>query len=208
MLDRFKNLKDVIDFPKLESPFVRKTIDDKYQVTPEIANGYEWVFDEPEVLAVDKLHGTNVCLIFEGGILRYIDNRKNRLIENPLISANHNTQTFRVLEGVMSALERKWIEKDFTGRLYGELVGPMINGNLHNLDKHYFVPFDYLKQFCKWNTWSANKYPKTFEAIKEWFKELPSLFTKRMTGKAGSAEGIVFHHSSGKMAKLRKDMFK
>ena len=35
------------DMPKLESPFVRKDIAGRYLVTPEIAPGYEWVFDDP-----------------------------------------------------------------------------------------------------------------------------------------------------------------
>ena len=206
-LEILENTKDVIDFPKLESPFIRKMIDGKYLAIPEIREGYDWVFDDPSVLAVDKLHGTNLCCIFENGILKHIDNRANRLMEAPSISSNFSTQTFRAIEGVLKALERKWIEKNFTGRIYGELVGPTINENLHKLDTHYFVPFDYLKKSCKWNSWSANKYPKTFEAIKEWFKDLPSLFTKRIMKVEGEAEGIVFHSGSGKMAKLRRDMF-
>lgn len=35
----------IIDMPKLKSPFVRKEIDGVYQVTPEIEEGYEWVFE-------------------------------------------------------------------------------------------------------------------------------------------------------------------
>lgn len=198
----------IIDFPKIKSPFVRKEIDGKYLCTPEIEEGYEWVFEDPTVLAVDKLHGTNICCIFKNGVLQHIDNRTNRLILSPRISTGLKTETFRAIEGVLRAISMEWIEDKFTGRVYGELVGPSINGNIHELSHHFFVPFDYLKKRCKWNSWSANKYPKTFDVIKEWFKYLPSLFTNRMAKTITSiGEGIVFYGPEGKMAKLRKDMF-
>ena len=201
------------DFPKLKSPFVREVFiyklkNNKHKVTPIIEKDYEWVFKEPGVKAVDKLHGTNVCCIFQDGVLHFVDNRKNRLMTSPHISTTMSPSDARILEGIINAIERKWISKDFTGRIYGELVGPSINCNLHNLDIHYFVPFDHLKEKCHWKSWISNAYPKTFESISEWFKTLPSLFTKRMTGKNGMAEGIVFYHPNGKwMAKLRRDMF-
>ena len=205
--------KDIINFPKIESPFKRVDIDGKYLCINEINPGYEWVFEDPTVLAVDKLHGTNICCIFEQGILQSVDNRTNRLNAQPCISSNWKTETYRAMEGIINCIKRGWIDKFYTGRLYGELVGPTINGNLHQLDAHYFVPFDYLKKSCKWNSWSANKYPKTFEAIKEWLIDIPSLFSGRMKPKQSSpyklpGEGIVFHHPDGRMAKVRRDMFK
>lgn len=199
---------EVINFPKIKSPFVRKDIDGKYVCTPEIEEGYEWVFEDPTVLATDKLHGTNICCIFFNGILQYVHNRKNRLLLTPQIGTHLTTETHKAIEGVLKALEKGWIEDRFNGRIYGELVGPSINGNLHELNTHYFVPFDYLKKHCKWNSWSANKYPKTFDAIKEWFEYLPSIFTNRITKCLSSiGEGIVFHGPEGKMAKLRRNMF-
>ncbi len=199
--------KDIIDFPKIKSPFVRKDVNGQYKCINEIAEGYSWVFEDPTVLAVDKLHGTNICCLFNKGVLQSIDNRITRLLSAPSVMTGMRTEGWRVIEGVMRAIEKKWIKDKFDGRIYGELVGPTVNGNLHNLTQHYFVPFDYLKKTCKWNSWSANKYPKTFEAIKVWFDTLTSLFTKRITKKEGVAEGIVFHHPDGKMAKLRRDMF-
>jgi hypothetical protein len=198
----------VKDYPKISSPFVRKEINGKYLSTPEIQKGYDWVFSDEGVHAVDKLHGTNICLIFQDGILQSIDNRANRIIDKPCISANLKTNEARMIEGVINAFERKWIEKGFTGRLYGELVGPTLNCNIHNLTKHYFVPFEYLKAHCHWKTWIANKYPKTFESIRLWFKDLPSLFTQRMTKEFDLAEGLVFYHPDGqRKAKLRRDFF-
>ena len=198
---------DIIDFPKIKSPFVRKKINGHYVVTPEIEKGYEWVFEEEGVQAVDKLHGSCLCCLFKAGILQSIDNRTTRVIPEPCISTNMNSNETRMIEGVINAISRKWIPKSFTGRLYGELVGPSINGNIHLLDEHYFVPFDWLKKHSKWNTWFENRYPKDFESISEWFKDLTSLFTYRMTHATDYAEGLVFYSKDGKLAKIRRDMF-
>jgi len=199
--------KDIINFPKIQCPFVREDRNGKYVCIPQVTPYFEWVFKDPDVIAVDKLHGTNICCIFDQGILQAIDNRTNRLTAQPCVSANWKTDTYRAVEGVIQAMKRGWIDKFFTGRIYGELVGPTVNGNLHELDVHYFVPFDYLKKHCHWKSWSANKYPKTFESIKQWFWDLPSLFTKRIAKKEGMAEGLVFYRKDGRMAKLRRDMF-
>lgn len=199
----------VIDFPKIKSPFKRK-LDEKgqYVVTPEIEENMEWVFEDEGVRAVDKLHGTNVCLIFEGGVLQSVDNRTTRIISSPNISVSMAASDARIISGVINAIEKKWLNKDIEGRVYGELVGPLINGNLHKLDRYYFVPFEYLKSKCHWKSWIENRYSKTFESIEWWMRDLQSLFTRRMTKEVGEAEGIVFHHPDGKrMAKLRKDMY-
>lgn len=201
-------LPSVVDFPKIKSPFMRKEINGKYVVTPQIEPGYEWVFEDEGVLAVDKLHGTNVCCIFDDGRLIAIDNRATRIMERPSIFTELSAIQACMIKGVLSAIERGWIDKKFTGRLYGELVGPTINENIHCVSTYYFVPFPYLKKKCFWKAWLSNKYPKTFESISGWFKPLNSIFTKRIRNESARAEGLVFHHPDGKrMAKLRRDMF-
>ena len=52
-----------------------------------------------------------------------------------------------------------------------------------------------------------NKYPKDYDSISTWFRQLPSLFNKRLALPEIQAEGLVFHHPDGRMAKLRRDMF-
>ena len=69
----------IIDMPKLESPFVREIIDGNYIVTPKITEGYEWVFEDEEVMAIEKLHGTNVSIIIECGMITAIFNRTARI---------------------------------------------------------------------------------------------------------------------------------
>lgn len=199
--------KHVIDFPKIKSPFIRTKVKGRSIVTPEIEPGYEWVFEDSGVLAVDKLHGTNICCIFEDGKLLSIDNRNTRVIDSPEITCNENKVVSKFVLGVLNSITRGFIPKHYSGRLYGELVGPTFNNNIHLLNSYYFVPFDYLKDSCHWVSWVTNKYPKTFESISECFKTLPSLFTKRMARVDSFAEGLVFHHPKGRMAKLRRDMF-
>jgi len=69
----------ITDMPKLKSPFVRKVIDNQYVVTNEIAERYEWVFEDESVMAVEKLHGTNVSIQITDGIITGIWNRTERI---------------------------------------------------------------------------------------------------------------------------------
>lgn len=192
----------IIDFPKIKSPFIRKNNEKgDYVVTSEIEPGYEWIFDKG-VTAVDKLHGTNICVNISDKHLDSIDNRSTRVMQNGTIPTKGNVTKFIV--GVMNACNR-WSIED--GKYYGELIGPDINGNLHSTPEYLFVPFNYLRSKCHWHSWVQNKYPKDFNSISEWFKELPSLLSKRLFDKNVLAEGLIFYHADGRMAKLRRDMF-
>jgi len=201
-------MHEIIDFPKIKSPFVRVMKDNISIVTDEIAEGFEWVFTTPGVKAIDKLHGTNLCCIFDSGTLIHIDNRKTRVVSSPVITTDWGFSKTRMIEGVITAIEKGWIEPNYSGRVYGELIGPKFNSNIHGVSKNYFVPFSYLKKSCYWRSYLYNTYPKTFESVSMWFKELPSLFAQRFGEYDSKAEGLVFYHPDGKrMAKLRRDMF-
>lgn len=192
----------LIDYPKTDCPFVRFTNEKgEYVVRDEISPGFEWVF-ESGVRATDKLHGTNLCVHIKNKEIVGIDNRATRLYFGGPVSVKGNSGKF--LMGVMNAGNRGWLDN---GSHYGELIGPDINGNLHQTGEYLFVPFSRLYDGYHWNTWVQNKYPKTFESISEWFKELPSLFSKKCLKKDVLAEGLVFYHPDGRRAKLRRDMF-
>lgn len=196
---------EVIDFPKIKSPFIRKDINGHYVCTPEIEPGYEWVFTEPGVRAVDKLHGTNLCVIIQDGIIKAVDNRDTRIFDMPCLKTNATARDYRFLEGILFALEKGYLPDN--GRVYGELIGPTINGNLHQVDRHQFIPFSYLKSKCFWKSWSRGDYSKDFSSISYWFRHLNSLYTKRVTDQVILGEGLIFYSQDGKMAKLRRDMF-
>ena len=194
--------------PKLESPFIRKLNDkNEYLVTPEITKGYSWVFEgkEDEVLATEKLDGTDVSIIIEKGKITRIF---NRTAEIPFF----NKGKIFIIQAILNSYERGYC--NFTdGQYFGEVIGPKLQGNPYKLKEHLWIPFDtYCREHLAYKSW--HKYPKTFENISKWFS-LPiseggifSLFLRRR-GIEAKPEGIVFHNlKTGQMAKLRLDMFK
>lgn len=203
------------DMPKLESPFVRKEINGEYIVTNEIAVGFEWVFEDESVMAVEKLHGTNVSIQITDGIITGIWNRTERI---PFFNKGKQ----HIVMGILNSYGKGYTEFLGDGQHFGELIGPKVNGNPYKLTEHIWIPFEsYGQKHLSYTCWG--KYPKTFESIREWFKDLMPLYNLRIHGKIISTracdyekgpieekqfvEGIVFTHPDGRMAKLRKDMF-
>jgi len=189
----------ILDMPKLESPFVRKEINGNYVVTPEIAEGYEWVFNDDSVIATEKLHGTNVSIVIENGIIVSIWNRTAR---TPFFNKGKRFIT----DALLTSFERGYMDLLTDGQYFGEVIGEKVNGNPYKLSGHIWIPFNtYCKEHLAYKSWG--KYPKTFDAISEWFKTLMPLFALKRGDKEGFVEGIVFYHPDGRMAKLRRDMF-
>jgi len=189
------------DMPKLESPFVRKEINGNYVLTPEIAEGYAWVFEDESVMAIEKLHGTNVSIIMEHGVLTMFFNRTQRI---PFFTKGHKFIT----EGLLNSFERGYMDLLGDGQHFGELIGPHVNGNPYKLTEHEWIHFStFAQKHLRYKSWG--KYPKDFETISRWFKDdLLPLYASMKGDREGFVEGIVFTHPDGRMAKLRKDMFK
>lgn len=192
------------NYPKLKSLFVRKVINGRYVITKEIDSDCEWLFKERS-FAVDKIDGTNVCIRIKK---RKIDGVFNRTTEKFIFSIKQTKWEGACMEGLAKAIQRGWLKYLEDGDYYGELIGEIINGNRHKLSGHLFVPFDYLLKHCFWRSWTSNKYPKTFDVISDWFKDIPSLFNQRLKLPEILAEGLVFYSLDGKKkAKLRRDMY-
>lgn len=193
------NLSEFHDMPKIQSPFRREMRDGAYIVTPEIEPGFEWVFTDPTVQAIEKLDGTNVSVVMEAGHLKVLANRKNLIPFDTL-------DTNRFIQGV-----RNWIDRGnalpANGQHFGELMGPHIQQNFLELDRPIWFPLDYLKEKASYR--SYHKYPKTYDNISAWFKDgLFSLMYQRFhEAQKRAPEGIVFWHPDGRWAKLRRDMF-
>ena len=52
------------DMPKLQCPFIRENNENReYVVMDELNEGYDWVFNDDSVRAIEKLHGTNVSIV-------------------------------------------------------------------------------------------------------------------------------------------------
>ena len=184
------------DMPKLKSPFVRVESDAGYFVTPEIEEGYEWVFTDPSVKAVEKLNGSNVSIYIQDGAITGVWNRTTRI---PFFNRGNEF----IIDAVREAYSRKYTEFLADGQHFGECIGPKIQGNSYKLDKPLWVPFSRLQEKYYYKSWG--KYPKTFEAISEWFEDLMPLYGRRT--KSEYVEGVVFTHKDGRMAKLRVDMY-
>ena len=189
---------EIKDMPKIKCPFVRRIVDGQYVVVNEIEPGLEWVFEDDSVMAIEKLDGTNVSIIVEHGKITRIFNRTS---EVPFFNKGKRF----IIEAVMNAYERGYC--NFTdGQYFGEVIGPKLQGNPYKLEDHIWIPFGtYAKDKLQYKSWG--KYPKDFETISEWFKELMPLFAMQRGDKEGFVEGIMFTHPDGRMAKLRKDCF-
>ena len=184
------------DMPKLHSPFVRDHIDGAYVVTDEITEGYDWVFDCEDVVAVEKLNGTNVSILVNQGMVQGIWNRTTQV---PFINKGKQF----IIEGVQNAFERGWLKELFDGQHFGELIGGKVAKNPHSVPEHLFVPFNRLMKTCTMRSWHWFLHEPA--EISDWMRTLETMFGK----KYGSEylEGVVFYHPDGRMAKLRCDMF-
>lgn len=215
---------ELSNFPEIECPFVRNTYkvnkeDWKahgrrlqlrspkvYLVTPHINPGYEWVFEDPSTIAVEKLDGTNVKLLTENGRLVSAYNRKNPI---DLLDLTVSKGRTAIIEGIFRAVGKGYIEKD--GEQVGEVIGNGINQNIYALDHCLWYP---LEKAVKHLTYSSfHKHEKSFDSFNEWFK---NWLVSRFSSKRGfnyEAEGVVFYNlkrkEEGKVyrAKLRRDMF-
>jgi hypothetical protein len=216
------------DFPKIHCPFIRQTyaiskedfkkfgtqynlrMPEVYLVVERVNPGYEWVFEDSETIAVEKLNGTNIKLKTEKGRLVALQNRKNVLDPLQIISG----KTF-IIEGLFRSIGKNYVKPD--GEQAGELVGPKVNGNPYKLDFHEWYPFE--KAVADLRYKSFHEHERTFDNWSSWFREfLFSRYYTKLASKTGAtdkvfAEGVVFYNLKRKaeghtwMAKLRRDMF-
>ena len=206
--------ENVSDFPKLNAPFVRADNESgEYVVENQINDGYEWVFEDDSVRAVEKIDGANASIVL--GEHGDVDSVYSRMGTDDI----NRIQTFGsnypfIIKGVLNAIKRDWLQDLEKGtQHYGEIVGPKVNGNPYDLNEHIFVPFEYLYKNVHYESWGD--YPKTFSEISGWFENgLIPLFYSRMHDipfdelpEDAFVEGIVFTHPDGRKAKLRRDMF-
>lgn len=206
MVEEIASIKmnKIQDMPKIECPFERTNIGKDYVVTDKIVEGYEWVFNDPEVMAIEKLHGTNVSIYIQDGVITSVWNRTERI---PFFNKGKKW----LIDGLLNSYERGYMEFLADGQHFGELIGPKVNGNPYKLKEHLWIPFEtFCQKHLMYKSWG--KYPKDFKTISEWFeKDLIPLYACMVNGaegrKDGFVEGIVFTHPDGRMAKLRRDMF-
>lgn len=215
------------DMPKLESPFERELINKKYVCIPKIKEDFRWIFTD-EAIAVEKLDGTNTSLWIRSGKPFAIMNRTNFI-------DIWDKRNLRFIEGITEAIDRNYVVPELCndGPQFGELLGPKIQRNPYQLEKHIFLPLNYLREHYYYKFW--NEFVSQFHAIsdeKMIFDEVSNLFKglwslyKRKRGMGSdvndvnenttfeglAAEGIVFYRKGYEndytsCCKLRRDMF-
>lgn len=217
------------DFPKLHCPFMRYDFEvdrqdwkkhgrrfqlrkpKAYLAVNEINPGYEWVFEDPDTFAVEKLDGSNVKLVTDKGRLTHVQNRLNLIDPLQVMKG----KTF-IIEGIFMSIQKGYIQE--SGIQCGELVGPKLQGNPYKLPYHLFYPFTKAVMDLRYK--SFDSHARTYDNWSSWFKDyLISLYHNKLT-KLGEnkekvfAEGVIFYNLKRKeegktyMAKLRRNMFK
>ncbi|OFZ78781.1 MAG: hypothetical protein A2583_09620 [Bdellovibrionales bacterium RIFOXYD1_FULL_53_11] len=216
------------DFPKLHCPFIRQTFKinkdwwkergaqnglrtpEVYLVVNRVNPGYEWVFDDPDTFAVEKLDGTNVKLLTEKGRLVALQNRLNVVDLLQIVKG----KTF-IIEGIFQAIGKDYVKTD--GEQAGEVIGPKLQKNPYKLDTHLWYPFE--KAITDLRYKSFDEHARTFDNWSAWFKDhLVSRFYTKRASKLGltdkvMAEGIILYNLRRRaekkswMAKLRRNMF-
>jgi hypothetical protein len=145
-----------------------------------------------------------VSIVIENGVVTSIYNRTERI---PFINKGKKW----IVEGILNANERGYIDLLGDGQHFGEILGEKVNGNPYKIKGHIWIPFEtFAQKHLKYKSWG--KYPKDFQTISDWFeKDLIPLYACMIQGeegrKNGFVEGVVFTHPDGRMAKLRKDMY-
>jgi len=216
------------DFPKIQCPFIRQTFKvnkeqwrrhgaklnlrtpEVYLVVERVNPGYEWVFEDDDTIAVEKLNGSNVKILTKEGRLIALQNRLNVIDPLQVIKG----KTF-IVEGIFRSIGKGYVQPD--GEQAGELIGPKVQGNPYRLDMHEWYPFE--KTVTALSYRSFHEHERTFNNWSAWFKNglISRFYTKRSPkaeqGEKVMAEGIVFYNLKRKaegriwMAKLRRDMF-
>lgn len=184
--------------------------------THEVRKGCEWVL-KGEGVATLKIDGTATIFMngklykrFDRKLTKRFERmrkrKKDKFIAEPHMFRElpegaipceekpdevtfHHPHWVPIGDGNEDAFYREAIEnadKLEEGKTY-ELIGPKINGNPYDLDKHILVEH---------GSEIVENIDLSYEGLKKWLKD-------------NFVEGLVFHHPDGRVAKLRKkDMFR
>lgn len=216
------------DYPKLYCPFIRQTFEvnkeqwkahgarlklrtpEVYLAVNRINPGFEWVFEDKDTFAVEKLDGTNVKILTQNGRLIALQNRLNVIDPLQIMKG----KTF-IVEGIFTSISKGYVQE--SGEQAGEVIGPKLQGNPYKLDLHEWYPFEKAMNDLRYK--SFHEHERNFDNWSSWFKDY--LFSRYFTKRASKlglkdqvfAEGVVFYNlkrrDEGKAwrAKLRRDMF-
>jgi len=148
---------------------------------------YLWVFNN-EGKATRKYDGT-CCLIKNRNFFKRREIKKGKTSPIDFIQESYDEITGKKTGWVpvIDSNENKYHLEAFNNHIFldgtYELVGPKIQGNPEHYDSHVLIPHSTAEEFYN--------IPVDFDNLKKW-----------LTGR--DIEGIVFHHSDGRMGKIKQ----
>lgn len=170
-----------------------------FKVKLPIREDCRWVI-RGEGVATEKLDGTNIRLTVRSGQLVRIEKRRNPTkaqkaqgITNGWYVDTHPDDPSD--EWIREAAANTSVSDWWDGEYPCEALGPKIQGNPLGLVSHIAVRLS-----------DAPTIPivgdMSFDHIREWVLNLDSVYSP-----GHPAEGIVFHHPDGRMAKIKRKDF-
>lgn len=177
---------------KIPTLFERDWDGDRSRVTPQVHKGCEWVL-AGEGTATRKLDGS-CCMIRDGKLYKRRELKQGEPTPPLFETAEHDPETGKTVGWMPCDIgpEDRWHMEAFDGaggqrmRLPDgtyELLGPKVQGNPEKRERHVLAAHND-------PTLVLADVPLTFDRLKGW-----------MAGR--DIEGIVWHHSDGRMAKLK-----
>lgn len=169
------------------------TIADRQFVLNEINPEAQWVFDG-EGVATRKYDGT-ACAIIDGEFWKRYEVMRGKTPPpgfKPANKVDPNTGKQQGWMPVENDSNDKYLMEAY-GKLQDksdgtfELVGPKVQKNPEGYSEHILIRHSEAEQYPD--------APRTFEGIKDWLRD------KKI-------EGLVWHHSDGRMAKIKRRDFK
>lgn len=157
----------------------------RYLVFDKIRAGCEWVV-AGEGIATRKIDGTS-CRVESGKLWKRRELRAGEGVPPNFEVADHDKETGKTIGWIPigDGPEDKWHREAFWEPLPDgtyELVGPKIQGNPEGYEVHTLVSHQ--------ETGKLPMCPRTFDELREFLD-------------GGDIEGVVFHHSDGRMSKIK-----
>lgn len=172
---------------KIPTLFERDWNGDRSRVIPQVHEGCEWVL-AGEGVATRKMDGT-CCMVRDGKLYKRRELRNGEKAPPLFEPADHDDETGKTVGWVPCDIgpEDKWHMEAF-GRMVPpledgtyELVGPKVQGNPEKYPHHELLWHGHM---------IIEDAPRDFDALRTYFA-------------AVDIEGIVWHHSDGRRAKLK-----
>jgi hypothetical protein len=175
---------------KIISLFQRNYDGDRL-VRDEVVPGAEWVV-AGEGVPTRKMDGT-CCMVRDGQLFKRYDAKKGKTPPANFEPAQDYDETTGHMPGwvpVGNGPEDRWHREAFAREHFSngtyELLGPKIQGNPEGYTMHILWPHG--------SDRLADDAPRTFDGLRKFFE-------------VADIEGIVWHHSDGRMVKIKKKDF-